>query len=62
MRLLIGAALALAASLPASAQDKSPIDQDIEKAVERINSERSSESEMGRIELIAIGRKAVPPC
>lgn len=59
MRMLIGA-LALCAALPAAAQEKSPLDQDLEKAIERINSERSAESELGRIELIAVGRKAVP--
>lgn len=59
MRMLIGA-LAILAALPAAAQEKSPLDQDLEKAIERINSERSAESELGRIELIAVGRKAVP--
>ncbi len=60
MRFWIGAAFVLAAALPAAAQEKSPLEQDLEKAIERINSERSSDAETGRAELTAVGRKAVP--
>ena len=58
MRFLIGVAAALIVAGPAAAQDKSPFEQDLEKAIDRLYSDRFTESDMGRLELVEMGRKA----
>ncbi len=55
---MLAAILLLA--LPASAQDRAALDRDIEKAVERLYSEKGNESDLAREELTAIGRRAAP--
>ena len=47
-------------ALPASAQDRAALERDIEKAVERLYSEKGNESDVGRQELTEIGRRAAP--
>jgi HEAT repeat protein len=55
---IVAAILALA--LPASAQDRASLEKDIEKAVERLYSEKGTESDVARQELTDIGRRAAP--
>ncbi|HEU4338837.1 MAG TPA: HEAT repeat domain-containing protein, partial [Planctomycetota bacterium] len=51
-------ALILAFALPSSAQDRAALERDIEKAVERLYSEKGTESDLARQELTEIGRRA----
>ncbi|MBI4563200.1 MAG: type II secretion system protein GspG [Planctomycetes bacterium] len=60
MRLTIGIALALGWTFNAFGQDKAPVEQDIDRAIDQLYSERASESDMGRHELSEIGRRAIP--
>jgi HEAT repeat protein len=60
MRLVPVVAALLALALPASAQDRAALERDIEKAVERLYSEKGNESDVAREELTAIGRRAAP--
>lgn len=52
---IVAAFLALA--LPASAQDRAALERDIEKAVERLYSEKGNESDVARAELTDLGRR-----
>jgi HEAT repeat protein len=47
-------------ALPASAQDRAALERDIERAVERLYSEKGNESDLARQELTEIGRRAAP--
>ena len=60
MRLFPFIAAVVALALPASAQDRAGLEKDIEKAVDRLYSEKGSESDVARQELTDIGRRAAP--
>jgi HEAT repeat protein len=60
MRSLLIVATILALVPPASAQDRATLERDIEKAVERLHSEKGNESDLARQELTDLGRRAVP--
>src|SRR5688572_9185053 len=55
---IVAAFLALA--LPASAQDRAALERDIERALERLYSEKGNESDVARQDLTEIGRRAAP--
>ncbi|HTF56768.1 MAG TPA: type II secretion system protein GspG [Planctomycetota bacterium] len=60
MRRATIAAAFLVLALPVAAQDRAALERDIEKAVERLYSEKGNESDLARQELTDLGRRAVP--
>ena len=58
MRTVSIVAAVLIFALPSSAQDRAALERDIEKAVERLYSEKGMESDLARQELTEIGRRA----
>jgi len=60
MRSFLIVAAISALTLPAMAQDRATLERDIEKAVDRLYSEKGNESDLARQELTDLGRRAGP--